>query len=139
MRISLALFSIAVWLGNCDASASCLPFNGVKNLRGTLIEKSFPGPPNYESIKVGDKEERFWLLRTEEVICVDKDPEDENGANVGLRHITEIQLVLLADGYRRYRHLLGKPVQLSGSFFSAHTGHHKTPVLLDQPTIKALQ
>jgi hypothetical protein len=42
-------------------------------LQGTLVRKTFPGPPNYESVKNGDKPQTSWILELQENICVDED------------------------------------------------------------------
>ena len=35
----------------------------VVTLSGTLLTRSYPGPPNYESVINGDRPERVWLIR----------------------------------------------------------------------------
>jgi hypothetical protein len=41
----------------------CLAYEpAVVQLIGTISKKTFPGPPNYESIKKGDKPETYWVL-----------------------------------------------------------------------------
>ena len=39
-------------------------------LTGVLFLKTFPGPPNYESIKRGDRPERGWYLKLDKKIYV---------------------------------------------------------------------
>jgi hypothetical protein len=135
MRALPAVVLIGLSLGPLGAWASCLPYSGVKELSGTLVAKTFPGPPNYESIEAGDKPEKYWLLKLEHPIWVADDPSDQ--LNHGAADLEEIQLILSRDEFRRYKHLLGKPIKLSGSFMSAISGHHKTPVLLENVTIVA--
>jgi hypothetical protein len=46
-------------------------------------------------------------------------------------NLKEIQVVIINDGdFDRYRPLLGKDVQVTGTLFHAHTIHHRTPVLI---------
>src|SRR5947209_6316965 len=40
---------------------------------GTLRQKTFPGPPNYEDVHKGDKNETLWLLKPDSPTCVAQD------------------------------------------------------------------
>jgi hypothetical protein len=42
----------------------------VATLSGTLVRKTLPGVPNYESVKKGDKPETSWFLDLLESACV---------------------------------------------------------------------
>ena len=77
MNISFLLITTA-FLYSCSVkipkspivktTEECLNYEPQKvQLEGILYQKSFPGPPNYEDIKKGDKEEIFWLIKTTEV------------------------------------------------------------------------
>src|SRR5271169_3126831 len=57
-----------------QTSSGCLSYeSSVVTLNGTIIRKTFPGPPNYESVRRGDKPEVYWLIVLSRPICVDKD------------------------------------------------------------------
>jgi len=114
---------------NVPPSADCLKYEPeVVTLHGTVERRSFPGPPNYESVQQGDTEETYWFLGLDRPICMLAGTESED---VPLPRVTRVQLVLSdSDGYRRYRALLGQKVTASGTLFGAHTGHHHEPVLL---------
>src|SRR5262245_47035155 len=74
-------------------SGGCLKYEPtVVRLTGTFVRKTFPGPPEYEDVRKGDRPEIYWLLRLPSPICVDEsDPEIDTGK----RDIREIQLVFL--------------------------------------------
>lgn len=118
------------------AAPPCLDHAGPHSLTGVLVAHTFPGPPNFESIKAGDRPERYWLLRLPRPICVNADPTDAD-TGAGAKDVREIQLTLKPEDFTRYRPLLGKPVTAAGDFISAITGHHHTPILLEGVTLKA--
>ena len=108
----------------------CFHFEpAVASISGTLVRKTYPGPPNYEDIKTGDRPETGWYLRLAEPICLVGTPgdelnsEDEAGVNA-------VQLVLTHNEYKTHARLVGKKVTATGTFFRSYTGHHHTPVLL---------
>jgi hypothetical protein len=98
-------------------------------LDGTLIRKTFPGPPNYESVKKGDTPETYWLLNLFHPICVSKD-EREPDLNPEQTGVGVIQLVVDPLLYKTHSRLIGKRVVTTGTLFGSHTGHHHAPVLL---------
>ena len=98
-------------------------------VKGTLVRKTFPGPPNYESVKHGDKPETSWFLELRESICVDEDKAQPD-INSRQSEIKEIQLVLQPQQYAEYKSLVGKRVTATGTLFGGITAHHRTPVLL---------
>lgn len=113
------------------ATNKCLDYRpAVVKLRGMLVRKTFPGPPNYESIRKGDTPENYWLVVLRKPVCVNEsksDPEIDSAK----RNIYRIQLVVPTDNfYDKHRKLLGKQVVAVGTLYEAYTGHHKTPVLL---------
>jgi hypothetical protein len=104
-------------------------------LTGTIIRRTFPGPPNYESVERGDKPEVVWLLVLVQPICMEKDGTDPD-LNPAQKGIRKIQLVFGdATSYETQKELLGKKVVAKGTLFGAHTGHHHTPVLLTVNTL----
>jgi len=43
--------------------AECMNYEpDAVSLTGKIIRKTFPGRPNYESIKAGDEPETYWIL-----------------------------------------------------------------------------
>ena len=115
--------------------AACLSHAGRQSLDGVLVARTFAGPPNFESLKDGDRPERYWLLRLPKPICVADDPSDPD-MGAGAKHVREIQLMLKTEDFDRYRSLLGQPVTAQGEFMTAISGHHHTPILLQGATLK---
>jgi hypothetical protein len=116
------------------AAARCLSYEPTTvNLVGQLRSATFPGPPNYVSIAKGDYPESVFILTLDQAICVSGDPASSlnSESHSGL---TEIQLVVSRD---KVRSLLGKRIRASGTLAGAHTGHHRTPVLLQVSSIRS--
>lgn len=125
----LATFVLPAW-----AQTRCLNYEPEEvKLRGTIIRQTFPGRPNYESIRHGDEPETYWILRMKQPVCVSASTDWERES-----HVTNLQLVFKGEEnqYKRYRRLLGRRVVVSGSLYHAHTGHHHTKVLLTVGDIK---
>src|SRR5208283_4683320 len=108
--------------------AGCLSYEpALVTLHGTLTRKTFPGPPNYQDIRKGDKAEKAWFLDLDLPLCVDAD-RSEPDLNPSQKNIRKVQLVLEAGAAGMYKELLGRRVVATGTLFGAHTGHHHTPV-----------
>ena len=122
-------------MGQSTPLSPCLSYEpAVVTLSGTLVRKTFPGPPNYESIKKGDNPETSWFLDLPESVCVneDKTKPDLNPKQIGVH---EMQLVLQPEQYQRHKGMVGRKVLATGTLFGEHTGHHHTPVLLTVRTL----
>jgi hypothetical protein len=107
----------------------------VIELHGTMVRKTFPGPPNYDDIHKGDRAETYWLLKLDSPVCVDEGKVSPD-LNPAQKDIHTVQLVLDEDGYKKYRRLVGKRVVTTGSLFGEITAHHHTPVLLQVKSIE---
>jgi hypothetical protein len=105
-------------------------------ITGTLTRKTFPGPPNYESVRKGDRAEMYWLVELRSPACVLEDKVSPD-LNPSQDQIREVQLVLESAMYKTYSGLIGRRVVAQGTLFGAHTGHHHTPVLLTVESIEA--
>ena len=118
-----------------SSNAPCLAYEPSEvRLTGSLERQTFPGPPNYESVRNGDPAETYWLLKLTRPVCVtesktapDLDSKQDN--------INRIQLVLTPEGYSKYKSFVGSRVEVTGTLFGAITGHHHTPVLLEVKSI----
>lgn len=105
-------------------------------MHGTIVRRTFPGPPNYDNIHKGDRAETYWLLKLDTPVCVDEKQAspDLNPAAKGIR---AVQLVMMdVDAYKKYRELVGKRVIAKGSLFGQITAHHHTPVLMKVKSIE---
>jgi len=136
MKAALFIATLLAGMGLCaSARAQCVKYEPeVVTLTGRLSSHVFPGPPNYESIKRGDRKETAIILTLAAPICVEgsEDPTDAPENNV-----RDLQLVInkpadwkVVDGR------LGKRVTVAGHLFHATTGHHRTKVLIDVTNIR---
>jgi hypothetical protein len=128
-KIVAILFFFASALGFGQVTACLHHEPSVVKLQGTLTRKTFPGPPEYESVRTGDKPEIYWLLVLSAPICVDAD-KAEPSLFPAQENIRSMQLVVGPGDYKRYRSLVGKRVVAEGTLFGQHTAHHYTAVLL---------
>ena len=105
----------------------CLGYDPeVVQLIGTINKQTFPGPPNYESIRNGDKPETYWVLHLPDTVCT-----QPSADNDGEYKVTDLQLILTRKQYALYRKFLGRRVNVTGKLSHAITGHHHTPVLME--------
>ena len=122
-------------MGQSTPQSQCLSYEpAVVTLSGTLVRKTFPGPPNYESVRKGDRPETSWFLDLSEGVCVNEST-TEPDLNPKQRGIREIQLVVKPEQYQQHKGMVGRKVLASGTLFGEHTGHHRTPVLLTLRTL----
>ena len=125
---------LALGLGVGDSAARCLSYEPAQvTLVGILTSRTLPGPPNYRSIAQGDYPETVFVLKLDEPICVSGDPSRRLNRKSHSR-VTEVQLLIRDIDPRRF---LGKQVRASGSFFGAHMGQHRTPVVLSVVKLRA--
>jgi hypothetical protein len=136
-----------LWLAVCcaalspQAHAACLDVRQSDQLafKGTLSQPVFPGPPNYEDIKKGDKPERAYIIKLDSPICATGDEFLDSSQT-----FNTVQLLVdnatkdgaaLSSGLSQ---MLGKRVQVTGkSGFGAQTGHHHAPLLMTLTGIRA--
>ena len=115
-----------------QARATCLDYRDTVELEGALRRETYPGPPNYESIAEGDEEQTGYYLHLNEAICArSSGPDVDDASEVPQDSVLRVQLVLDSAGYARLQPELGRAVALRGTLFSAYTGHHHAPLLLD--------
>jgi hypothetical protein len=109
--------------------AECLNYEPDFNfLTGKIIQETFPGPPNYESIRNGDEPETYCILILAESLCVNA--KADNPLYSSESEIKRIQLVLKGNEYQKYKNLIGEEVIVHGQLFPMQTGHHHTKVLM---------
>lgn len=139
-KISARFFILSLLLLISSASASaqggCLSYDPAEvSLTGTILRKTFPGPPNYESVRRGDKPETIWILHLENPVCVTGNTDEINEPE---QRVTDLQLVLDGTEYARFKKFTGGKISVraTGKLFHAHTAHHRTSVLLAVEDIK---
>ena len=108
---------------------TCLPYNRVVQLTGTLQQHIYPGPPSFESIKNGDKPLKYFRLLLASPVCATAPP--SSAVYVSVSKASVVQLVLDRDGYDKLRPFLGKVVTVKGKLFSPFDGYHQELLLLD--------
>ena len=126
-------------LGQTASKSACLSYGpAIVTLSGTLVRKTFPGPPNYESVSKGDKPETALLLDLSKSVCVNED-KAEPDLNPKQTGVGQVQLVLQVRQYAHHKLLIGRRVIATGTLFGEHTGHHHTPILLTVRTLEAAE
>ena len=109
------------------AAAQCLPLDeSVVTLTGQVILRTYPGPPNYEDIRRGDRPETQLILMLPKPICAEG--RGIRGIPLRIDDVVEITLVP-SDAVPRIQ-AVGKVFTVSGTLFEAHTAHHRTKLLL---------
>ena len=128
---ALATGVIPLPIANCQLiPVGCSSYEpALTQLSGKLVRKVFPGPPSYESVQKGDEAEVVWLVKLDSPLCVKADIVQPD-LNPEHKNVRLVQLVLDGALLDRAKSLRGKYVVASGSLFGAHTGHHRTPLLL---------
>lgn len=115
-------------LSSAESSHTCIDAGDSVTLTGLMIRMTYPGPPNYESIEDGDEPETYFVLRPDIPIdCATDSP--QFGSN------KLMQLVVKANDYKKYQHLVGGKVTVAGILLYAETGHHHTPLMVDVNSI----
>ena len=119
----------AALASGAEQPQDCLKYEPeLVTLHGTIERQSFPGPPNYESVKDGDALEIYWFLRLDQPLCVVGTDDPYNPAQA---EVERVQLVFKGpDAYKRYRALMGRKAIATGTLYGAQTAHHKTPLLI---------
>jgi hypothetical protein len=130
VRIFAVLLFFLTSALNASAQGDCYSYetDGVK-LSGTISRKTFPGPPNYESVKRGDQPETYWVLHLARHICTAAGADNDAESNV-----TYLQLILTQKQYVLYKRFIARRargVTVTGKLMHAITGHHHTPVLME--------
>lgn len=133
MPLSLRLYALLVLLCPLGAQAAdCHAFETeTVTLTGTLYPDTFPGPPNYEDVTQGDEAEVGFYLALPQPLCMTANDEFEVSSDQRLDYL---QLILDQKGYDQLRpYLLSEGhITLKGTITGALTGHHHTPLLLQQ-------
>lgn len=118
-------------------SESCIIAGQPTQLAGTINIETFPGLPNYESIKKGDQPETYWILTTNKPHCGTGEDFINEGQKSTDKNQTRFQLILTEAQYKQWKKLLNKKVSVEGTMMLAHTGHHHTEMLIEVTKIRA--
>lgn len=131
MKYFVASSLIICCLSVITVHSQCLKYETENiELVGTIFSKVFAGPPNYKSIKAGDRKEMATILKLKSSVCTSAD-DDPRSFNVAETDIRQIQLVITSpEIWRTIRKNRGKLFRAKGTLFHGHTGYHRTKVLL---------
>lgn len=120
-------FSVSALLAVATPAAalefSCLQYGPIQ-IAGMLVQHTYAGPPDYESVTKGDAPLTVWKLQLDERICVDANTRYPRE----LIQI-EIELALTPEQYRQYRPLLGQKVRVTGELEHGGANHQKPLVI----------
>lgn len=99
-------------------------------LRGILYEEVYPGPPEYTSVKMGDRPEKTVFLTLKEPINVElkKNAEQEDILNTPEKGVRELQVVF--SDSKPAAHQIKQEISLKGTLYHACTAHHHRRVLM---------
>ena len=107
-------------------------------LAGVVTVLTFPGPPNYENIKKGDKAEEGAYLVLRKPIDIDEAPGVKSDINAApIKNVQVVQLVVLNGKFWK-EIKRGNVVQIEGTLSTSITGHHHARALLDVKRVKVL-
>ncbi len=99
----------------------------VVQLTGLLRESVCPGPPEYMSIKMGDRPECIFILLLDTPIHVRNiNPKD----NIWNEPEDSVFTIQVAASRVDVQHVINKKVVVTGSLFHAITAHHRTEVIM---------
>ncbi|MFL6577681.1 MAG: hypothetical protein ACJ8MR_13765 [Povalibacter sp.] len=129
-----AIFPVLVFFSTCapvSVAAACLRYGAVE-LTGKLVQQTYAGQPDYESVSKGDEALVIWILQLHQSVCIARAGSDYPGS-YGTR---EFQLVLGADQYASgneyasYRDLLGKKITVTGELVPGAARYQKRFVIV---------
>lgn len=99
-----------------------------------MVQRIYPGPPNFESVARGDRPEKALVLALTEPVCMAKDKADRDGMRPAIARITEVQLATTSRDLGGVKP--GRRLRVTGNAFAAHTGHHHTPIVLENVRVE---
>lgn len=129
-RILTSVLLLSTVWGSGSLAAAC-PRYGAVTLTGRLVQQTYPGPPDYESVTRADEPLVIWVLQLDRGICVD----GSNSSDPSAYNEREVQLVLGTGQYAGsrqygpYRQLLGVKVTVTGTLLPGGARYNKRLVL----------
>ncbi len=105
------------------------------SLTGRLIQRTLPGPPNYQSIARGDRPQVVDLLILETPICTIPDYKDSPNTDAFQGQDT-VQVRRAESTWREVRRLSGRRVVVTGTLAEWALGPDRTPVVIDPTEVR---
>jgi hypothetical protein len=102
-----------------------------------LIQRTLPGPPNYESIARGDRPQVVDLLILDTPICTIADYQDSPNTDAFQSQDT-IQVRRAESTWQEVRRLSGHRVVVAGTLAEWALGPDRTPVVIDPTEVHSV-
>jgi hypothetical protein len=112
------MFLALAWTSHATAH-SCPSFASQEwEFTGHLVNRIYPGPPNYRSVTSGDEPIVRWYLQLAWPACFAE-----------YRDLSRFQLALTPGEVDRYRQFLGKEIRVTGTLVEGTSGYTTSLVL----------
>ena len=141
--MKLVLFLFVTTGVFAQTGSACLPYSVPVKLQGTITLVTFPGPPNYASVKDGDRAETNWVLHVKRPVCTV--PQRDYMFSIAESNVMSLQLIVdigqlmkATPDVTQERSFLKVPVLVTGSLMHAETGHHHTKVMMIASRVERL-
>ncbi len=139
------LSSVAILISGAQPSArpglvdSCYHYRPASvSLTGRLIQRTLPGPPNYQSIARGDRPQVADLLILDDPICTLADYKDSPNTDAFQGQDT-IHVRRTEAAWRDVRRLTGHHVVVTGTLAEWALGSDRTPIVIDPTEVRPLR
>ena len=120
MRAAAAIF-LALTCTSGFAADPCPSFAGREwELTGHLVNRIYPGPPDFESVTSGDEPIVRWYLQLDWPICFAE-----------YRFQTRFQLAWEPEDVERYGQFLGKEIRVKGTLEEGVPGRQTTSLVVN--------
>ena len=139
-KLLVALLLLSATARPASLVAECLHYGDVR-LTGRLVQQTYPGPPDFESVTKGDEPLVIWILQLDYGVCIGS----SDSSYLSVYNEREIQLVLGNDPYARtgayaqYRYLLGQRIAVTGRLLPGGGKYEKRFVIAPRAIDRALQ
>lgn len=126
-RTTSAMLSALIWASSATAH-ECPAFASQEwEFTGHLVNRIFPGPPDFESVSSGDEPLTRWYLQLSSPACFAE-----------YRFVSRFQLVLDPEDVARYRKLVGKEIRVTGKLAEGK-GAHTTALVVNVTNVALLR
>ena len=139
-KLLVALLLLSATARPAALTAECLHYGDV-TLTGRLVQQTYPGPPDFESVTKGDEPLVIWILQLDYGVCIGS----WDSSYSSVYNEREIQLVLGSDPYARtdayaqYRYLLGQRIAVTGRLLPGGGKYEKRFVIAPRTIDRARQ
>ncbi len=98
---------------------------------GRLSLRHFPGPPNYTSIREGDKDDLVFILTLPQPVCIDARDFGQS------QRFRTVHVWSLDKGVRGKLHrMVGRRVIISGDGYPMDNANHRAPLVLNAKSVR---